>query len=92
MTSRDFCYWAQGFFEMADPKKLTEAQINMFRAHLNLVFMHEIDPSYSNDPKIQKLMTEVHNEGKAKPQAGEVFEIKPSWPHHHNDDNTLLRC
>lgn len=49
MTSRDFCYWLQGFFEVAadavDPLELNARQVKMIRNHLNLVFVHEIDPS-----------------------------------------------
>ncbi len=45
MTSRDFCYWLQGYFEMTDPTGLTLAQTDVVRKHLALVFKHEIDPS-----------------------------------------------
>jgi hypothetical protein len=45
MTSRDFVYWLQGFFEISETNTLTERQVKMIKAHLNLVFKHEIDPS-----------------------------------------------
>jgi hypothetical protein len=45
MTSRDFVYWLQGFFEISETDNLTEKQVKMVKAHLNLVFKHEIDPS-----------------------------------------------
>lgn len=38
MNEREFCYWLQGMFEVADPKSLTEAQTAMIRDHLKLVF------------------------------------------------------
>lgn len=38
MTEREFCYWLQGFMEMADPKGLSEQQIQMIKQHLALVF------------------------------------------------------
>lgn len=38
MNEREFCYWLQGLFEVADPKSLTEAQTAMIRDHLKLVF------------------------------------------------------
>lgn len=46
MTSRDFCYWLQGFFELHDPQaEVTARQVQIMKNHLNLVFKHEIDPS-----------------------------------------------
>lgn len=44
MTSANFCHWMQGFFEISDSDTLTEKQVKMIKAHLNLVFKHEIDP------------------------------------------------
>lgn len=44
MTSRDFCYWLQGVFEVGQVRTLNEQQVNQIRAHLALVFKHEIDP------------------------------------------------
>lgn len=52
MTSRDFVYWLQGFAEI-DGKPPTEKQWETIRAHLNLVFKHEIDPSMP-DPTGEK--------------------------------------
>lgn len=52
MTSRDFCYWCQGFFEIAEASDpgcrlaLTPDQTSMIRRHLAMVFKHEIDPSF----------------------------------------------
>lgn len=45
MTSRDFAYWLQGFFEISNSSELTQEQTKIIKAHLNLVFKHEIDPS-----------------------------------------------
>jgi hypothetical protein len=53
MTSRDFCYWLQGYFEIACTdknkeqiaKSLSYEQTECIRNHLNMVFKHEIDPS-----------------------------------------------
>lgn len=56
MTSREFCYWLQGFFEMGYPiVNLSPTQIQMIKNHLDLVFVHEIDPSYPNGEKLQKV-------------------------------------
>jgi hypothetical protein len=48
MTSRDFCYWLQGFIELSDQLNLqgiTPAKTQSIKRHLALVFKHEIDPS-----------------------------------------------
>lgn len=67
MTSRDFAYWLQGFFEITDaggdpsaPKVgLTIAQTEMVRRHLALVFIHEIDPS-AGPPEHQAKLDAAH--------------------------------
>lgn len=60
MTSRDFAFWLQGFFEITESTILTEKQVNMIKNHLNLVFKHEIDPSMGNE-KHQKELNNIHN-------------------------------
>ena len=53
MTSRDFCYGLQGAFELdaagdAQPdesKGLSAEKVKVVRAHLAMVFKHEVDPS-----------------------------------------------
>lgn len=79
MTSRDFAYWLQGFFEITETKKIDEKQTEIIKKHLNLVFFHEIDPSYSDDPKKQEQMNQIHN---PKPN--------PNKPNFGKD--TLIRC
>lgn len=49
MTSRDFCCWLQGYFEIHGENNLTNAQVEMIQRHLALVFIHEIDPSNGGD-------------------------------------------
>lgn len=49
MTSRDFVYWLQGYFEILDPNGTTTfplgpVQTECIRKHLALVFKHEIAP------------------------------------------------
>lgn len=46
MTSRDFCYWLQGYIEIGGGSPLTEFQMNVVKRHLDMVFEHEIDPSH----------------------------------------------
>jgi hypothetical protein len=63
MSSRDFCYWLQGFFELATPNTvkgelvLSPEQVSCVKKHLQMVFVHEIDPSYPN----QKKLNEIHS-------------------------------
>lgn len=82
MTSRDFCFWLQGFFEIAEEGReaqpvaanvthtpavtLTDAQVRVIRRHLTLVFKHEIDPSMP-DPTGE--MQAIHD-GSALPSGG----------------------
>ncbi len=81
MTSKEFAYWLQGFFELTDAKAITEHQVSLIKKHLNLVFYHEIDPSYTNDKNKQQEMNAIHS-GIFKPNGG----ISPS------ENDTLLRC
>lgn len=61
MTSRDFCYWLQGYFEIANVNSeglaLSKAQSEMIQKHLNLVFAHEIDPAMGDASHQCKLNT-----------------------------------
>lgn len=59
MTSRDFAYWLQGFFEISDAKEVTPEQLVIIRNHLNMVFKHEIDPSHG-DKKHQSDLSKIH--------------------------------
>jgi hypothetical protein len=64
MTSRDFCYWLQGFFELNDPYTIDEDQTIQIKSHLALVFKHEIDPSMGNDEH-QADLNEIHDKVKS---------------------------
>jgi hypothetical protein len=56
MTSREFCYWLQGFFELQSlAPSLSEAQSTIIKNHLAMVFKHEIDPSYGDKQKQEEL-------------------------------------
>lgn len=67
MTSRDFCYWLQGFFEIRDAQlaeakdvsPLSATQTDLVKRHLALVFAHEIDPS-AGPPAHQATLNEIH--------------------------------
>lgn len=72
MTSRDFCFWLQGYFEIngnqparGEPYScwnLNDSQIDMIRNHLALVFKHEIDPAMG-PPKVQTALDAIHSGG-----------------------------
>lgn len=60
MTSRDFCYWLQGYIELAKDQQLTPGQFRMIQSHLSMVFKHEIDPSMGNETH-QEELNQLHN-------------------------------
>ena len=66
MKSRDFCYWLQGLFELAEPSTLDEKQVQTIRNHLNMVFYHEIDPSYGGK-EVQDALNNLHSGHVARP-------------------------
>lgn len=45
MQSRDFCFWLQGFFELTNNQTLSSSQVNLIKAHLDLVFKHDVSIS-----------------------------------------------
>lgn len=62
MTSRDFAFWLQGYFEIVGEDTssvLTINQMKIIKNHLNLVFKHEIDPSMG-DTQNQQVLNEIH--------------------------------
>lgn len=66
MTSRDFCYWLQGYLELTNQRGgMNEEQLKCIQKHLSLVFKHEIDPSMG-DAKEQANLNKVHNTGQNK--------------------------
>lgn len=80
MTSRDFAYWLQGFFEVSNQKTITEEQTTVIKNHLNLVFKHEIDKQYKEGDGTQ----EVHDGKKPEPNTNSY-----DW---NKSNSGLLRC
>jgi len=75
MTSRDFCYWLQGYLEIsginANAGGLKPDQLVCIQKHLNLVFKHEIDPSFGDD---QEELNKIHNQHLwNQPNAGDTL-------------------
>ena len=63
MTSRDFCYWLQGFFEIQgiDPSwGIPADKAEIIKRHLSLVFAHEIDPQ-AGGPDVQAKLNAIHS-------------------------------
>lgn len=81
MKSRDFCYWLQGYFELSSKDGLTKEQVDIIRAHLAMVFIHEIDPSFPQNQQAQ--LNEAHDLGNTI-----LGNNKPSWI----DENNGMRC
>lgn len=59
MTSRDFCYFLQGYFEVSGETSVGPNATQIIKNHLNMVFKHEIDPSHG-DAAHQKKLSDVH--------------------------------
>lgn len=67
MTSKDFCFWLQGMFELANPQALNKAQTELIRRHLHIVFEHEIGPELKKSkPRLEM----IHDESPAKSISG----------------------
>ena len=77
MKSVEFCYWLQGLFEVGKPTTLDAEQVTTIKNHLNMVFVHEIDPSYPQGQ--QKALNETHEAGKPK-----IGGVSP--------DGMVMRC
>jgi hypothetical protein len=70
MTSRDFCYWLQGYIELKNSEPVPSGctsewvflpdQVQAIKRHLNMVFAHEIDPSRGSKEH-QELLSKLHS-------------------------------
>tara|TARA_Y100001951_G_C11262621_1_gene253470 strand:+ start:156 stop:383 length:228 start_codon:yes stop_codon:yes gene_type:complete len=61
MNAIDFCFWLQGYFELAGDSELSAGQAKKVKEHLDLVFVREIDPlreSQTTTPA--KVLNETH--------------------------------
>ncbi len=91
MKSRDFVYWLQGYFEITvdiagSPSQfgMNAAQLQIIKNHLNMVFIHEIDPSMG-DKEEQTKLDAAHQAANLQPAmhgpSGEIIHT-----------NTLVKC
>lgn len=93
MTSRDFCYWLQGFFEISEVEDMSKEQLIVIKKHLNMVFVHEIDPSMG-DSEHQAKLNAIHKptlqelgdqdgfeatDGKWGPSPGQGYVLSPLY-------------
>lgn len=89
MKSEQFVFWLMGLFELSDTKTLDEKQTQTIKNHLKLVFLYDIDPSYSEDPTVQKIFQNIHD-GK-KPLEGVNVTLTPINKINF-DKNPVVRC
>ena len=82
MTSKDFAYWLQGFFEIAEETEITPRQVEIIKNHLKLVFYYDIDKSYEVDQKTSEAMQAIHD--------GNHLTISPR--RERNPGNVLVKC
>lgn len=82
MKATEFAYWLQGAFENGAFKDgATAEQLEVVQRHLNMVFIHDIDPSYPANQ--QAALHVAHSE--PKPKLSSKFQ-KP------DDDDIRYRC
>jgi hypothetical protein len=58
MKAVEFCYWLQGMFELSKPNDLNAEQTACIKAHLDMVFVHDIDKTYPEGQ--QSKLNEIH--------------------------------
>lgn len=90
MKARDFAYWLQGIFEGNDVKELDEKQVQSIKNHLKLVFLYDIDPSYTDNKVLQHIMQNVHD-GK-DPMEGVTARLNSSKPQFTPNPNAVMKC
>lgn len=84
MRARDFAFWLQGFFEVANPNTIGSKETEMIKKHLALVFKHEIDPEMG-DEQHQSELNSIHNSITLTPS-----KLKPI--HGQPNDGGVMRC
>jgi hypothetical protein len=88
MKSIDFCYWLQGYFEVAGVEGqavlMTEKQVKMIQKHLSLVFKHEIDPSMGPREHQEQLSNLHSGIVTTEEQAIQRWGPRPSPKHQFN--------
>ena len=70
MKASEFCYWLQGYFEIAgstpqEPGAINSQQSATIQRHLALVFAHELDKQHGDADQQAKLQA-LHDANKPK--------------------------
>jgi len=84
MQSRDFVFWLQGFFELTDTQTLTPNQVELIKAHLDLVFKH--DPSI---PRHQMEHKKIPHDGA---QPAPFYPANPGIMPNWDLSKTIVTC
>lgn len=94
MTSANFAYWLQGFFEISDTNQLTTNQVDIIKAHLNLVFKHEIDPQlFVGKSELDKSIYAAIHKGAKDRDEIHPFLRKSEYPTaHFGSTEVQLNC
>ena len=57
MKADQFCYWLQGYFELTESDgDLSSEQVEIIQNHLNLVFVHDLDPK-----QVAEKLQQIHD-------------------------------
>ena len=94
MTTVNFAYWLQGFFEISDTSTLTTNKVNMIKSHLNLVFKHDIDPViFADKTELEKSIYTAIHKGAKDGDKIHPFLSKSDWPTaHFGQTEVQLNC
>ena len=68
MTTTNFAYFMQGFFELEDPKSISSEKLAQIKGHLKLVFRDDIDHSHGGASH-QEELNQAHQ--------GYPFKLEP---------------
>lgn len=92
MTTEQFTYWLQGFFEISEDKKLNERQVQIIRDHLALVF-DKVTPDRSG-PTLQDLEVKknVVPSGLFKKENPNKGLFASNYKKHPFEDETRVTC
>ena len=78
MNAQDFCYWLQGYFEIAGNNSMTDEQVAVIKEHLQLVFNKvttvSSKPQQIDEDKLKKAIEEIN---KLKEKKEDVLN---PWP------------
>ena len=100
MKAQDFTYWLQGFFELSESETLSEAQVDMIKSHLALVF-NKVTPDIQKTPlvptgdilegeELQKVLRDLY------PKESPFVMPQQTWPDLHTQqpgfDRLRITC